>query len=106
MKAIDDNGALNWIVDVKDRFGDYGSVGVVLAKAFEDTLVIETFLLSCRVLGRKVEDFILSELHQYCLLNQLHRIEAWFCPTSKNQPFAEFLARNHLEVYKETIHMV
>ena len=106
LKVIDDNETLNWIVDVKDRFGDYGSVGVVLAKAVENTLLIDTFLLSCRVLGRKVEDFILSELQQYCLLNQLDRIEVRFCPTLKNKPFAEFLARNNLEVSKETIHLV
>jgi FkbH-like protein len=104
LKSMDDNGALNWIVDVEDRFGDYGSVGVVLAKSVENKLLIDTFLLSCRVLGRKVEDFILSELQQYRLSNQLHSIEARFCPTSKNQPFAEFMARNQLTVYKEKIH--
>jgi FkbH-like protein len=106
LKVMDDSGAVNWIIGVEDRFGNYGSVGVVLAKAVENKLLIDTFLLSCRVLGRKVEDFILTELQRYCLSNQLHGIEARFCPTSKNQPFADFMARNQLTVHKETISLV
>jgi FkbH-like protein len=39
-------------VEVRDRFGDYGLVGVVVFDTESDRLVVDTFLLSCRVLGR------------------------------------------------------
>ena len=53
--------------------------------------MIETFLLSCRVLGRNVEKIVFSELQKYCQVNGLNRISARFLATSKNQPFFEFL---------------
>ncbi len=43
-----------YIVNVADRFGDYGLVGVVILR-MEDELIVDTFLLSCRVLGRGIE---------------------------------------------------
>ena len=56
--------------------------------------MIETFLLSCRVLGRNVEKIVLSELQKYCQALGLTRISARFLATSKNQPFSEFLLHN------------
>ncbi|MDQ3681645.1 MAG: HAD-IIIC family phosphatase, partial [Bacteroidota bacterium] len=92
-KAIQDHTSLNWIIEVKDRFGNYGKAGLLLAKVDQDTLVIETFLLSCRVLGRNVEDIVLSELQKYCDVQRLDRIIARFQSTSRNQPFLDFLLR-------------
>jgi amino acid adenylation domain-containing protein/FkbH-like protein len=86
-------GAISRIIDVKDRFGDYGIVGLVLAKAVANTLVIETFLLSCRVLGRKVEDEVLATLTAYAADHELVTITALYRPTEKNEPFREFLQR-------------
>jgi FkbH-like protein len=84
---------VNWVIDVKDRFGDYGIVGLVLAKENGQALVIETFLLSCRVLGRNVEDSILAELQKHAASNGLNSIKALFTATPKNKPFQEFLTR-------------
>lgn len=83
---------LNWVIDVKDRFGDYGIAGIVLAKQVNQTLVIESFLLSCRVLGRNVEGLILAELLKYAENHELTNITALYQPTSKNKPFREFLS--------------
>jgi FkbH-like protein len=88
---IDNGDMLKWIVEVKDRFGNYGKVGLLIATQTQKALEIETFLLSCRVLGRKVENIILSELKQYCLSKGLGIIKAQFQPTQKNKPFFEFL---------------
>ena len=86
---------LNWIIEVKDRFGDYGISGVMLAKETGNSLVVETFLLSCRVLGRNVEDYILSSLQQYCRDRNLNSITVVFITTEKNKPFHEFLVRTN-----------
>ena len=83
---------LTRIIEVSDRFGDYGIVGLVIANKMQNELVVETFLLSCRVLGRKVEDAILSELENYCRVHALNSIKLLFQPTLKNKPFQEFLS--------------
>ncbi|MEO8567729.1 MAG: amino acid adenylation domain-containing protein [Ginsengibacter sp.] len=90
---IDREGFLTWIIEVSDRFGDYGIVGLVIANKTQNELVVESFLLSCRVLGRKVENDILSELEKYCRLHALNSIKLLFQPTLKNKPFQEFLSR-------------
>ena len=43
------------VLEVRDRFGEYGIVGLVMAKVRGAELVVDTLLLSCRVLGRGVE---------------------------------------------------
>jgi len=52
------------IVTVKDRFGDYGLTGAVIFGAADGELVVDTFLLSCRVLGRGVENRVASRLDE------------------------------------------
>ncbi|MEO6220978.1 MAG: HAD-IIIC family phosphatase, partial [Ginsengibacter sp.] len=92
-KLIYQENSVNWIIEVSDRFGEYGIVGLVLANEIQNDLVVETFLLSCRVLGRNVEDFILSEMQNYCFLHGSNTIKLLFMPTVKNKPFQEFLSR-------------
>ena len=93
IKLLEDEDGLNQIIDVKDRFGDYGIVGLVLAKKIKNNLVVDTFLLSCRVLGRNVEETVLAQLKKYCFDAGIDSITMNFQPTSKNKPFAEFLDR-------------
>jgi FkbH-like protein len=93
IKLMDQENSLNRIIDVKDRFGDYGVVGLILAKEVQITLIVESFLLSCRVLGRGVENIILSELKKHCMINQLTSIKALFQATTRNMPFIEFLGQ-------------
>jgi len=93
IKIMHEEDALNHTIDVKDRFGDYGIVGLLLAKKNKNNLVVDTFLLSCRVLGRKVEEAVLSQLKKYCLDAGIDSITMNFQPTLKNKPFIEFLER-------------
>lgn len=50
---------------VADRFGDYGLVGVVILQRVADSIEIETFLMSCRVLGRGVEAAVFGAVAEY-----------------------------------------
>nr|QQH17589.1 non-ribosomal peptide synthetase [Nostoc sp. KVJ20] len=79
------------VVEVKDRFGDYGLVGLLLFEAQENALVVDTFLLSCRVLGRGVEHKMLSYLGTLAQERGLGRVELFYTPTKKNQPARNFL---------------
>ncbi|MCB9252923.1 MAG: amino acid adenylation domain-containing protein [Flavobacteriales bacterium] len=94
--------SLNWTVEVRDRFGDYGMVGLILASIEGKNLFIETFLLSCRVLGRKVEQNILGKLMTFSSQNGLDYIVCNFIKTKKNMPFEAFLESSHWEFNAET----
>jgi amino acid adenylation domain-containing protein/FkbH-like protein len=79
------------IVQVKDRFGDYGLVGLLLFEAQEKALFVDTFLLSCRVLGRGVEHRMLAYLGTLARKRGLDQVELCYTPTKKNQPAWDFL---------------
>jgi FkbH-like protein len=78
-------------VRVKDRFGDYGLVGAVFYQTHGDTLLIDTFLLSCRALGRGVEHRLLACLGEMALQRRLSYIDLCYIPSSKNEPALDFL---------------
>jgi FkbH-like protein len=78
-------------IEVRDRFGDYGLVGVMLFSSAAEALVVDTFLLSCRVLGRGVEHAMLRALGALAKERGLARVELPFIATKKNQPARRFL---------------
>jgi FkbH-like protein len=78
-------------IEVRDRFGDYGLVGVMLFCRAAEALVVDTFLLSCRVLGRGVEHAMLRELGALAQAQGLARVELPFVASKKNQPARRFL---------------
>jgi amino acid adenylation domain-containing protein/FkbH-like protein len=78
-------------VSVGDRFGDYGLTGVVIFEQKESSLHVETFLLSCRVLGRGVEHRVVARLGQLGLERKLDWVEIHFNPSPKNKPAFDFL---------------
>ncbi|MCP5049340.1 MAG: hypothetical protein GY940_19375, partial [bacterium] len=80
-----------WVIEVGDRFGDYGLVGVVITREEEDCLFVDTLLLSCRVLGRGVENTILVGLRRYCHRQGIKTLRADYYPTKKNKPTHEFM---------------
>lgn len=81
-----------WVVEVRDRFGDYGLVGVILARTEASQLSVDTFLLSCRVLGRGVEHRMVAHLGQVAVERGLDTVHLPYLPTAKNKPVANFLA--------------
>jgi FkbH-like protein len=77
--------------DVADRFGSYGLVGVMIFREFGDALEIDTFLLSCRVLGRGVEHRILAWVGEEAVRRGLQTVVAPLVFTKKNAPAQQFL---------------
>jgi FkbH-like protein len=78
-------------VDVRDRFGSYGLTGVVAFRAAGDALAVDTFLLSCRVLGRGVEHRVVARLGQIAEARGLAWVEIPFVPSQRNRPARLFL---------------
>jgi len=78
-------------VRVRDRFGDYGLVGVVLYEFMENRYKVDTFLLSCRVLGKGVEHYVLSEVGKRAQAEGKSFVEIRFVRGEKNAPAFEFI---------------
>jgi FkbH-like protein len=79
------------VVQVRDRFGDYGLVGVIIFQADAKAIIVDTFLLSCRALGRGVEHRMLARLGEIAKERGLERVELSLVITPKNQPIQRFL---------------
>ena len=78
-------------VRVRDRFGDYGLVGALLSRPHGDALRAETFLLSCRALGRGVEHRMLAALGEFAVERGLAAVEIPFERAPRNRPALDFL---------------
>jgi len=79
-------------VEVADRFGSYGLCGVLIFEPARRTIAVDTFLLSCRALGRGVEHRMLARLGEIAVERGLGAVEVPFLPTHRNQPGLQFLA--------------
>lgn len=78
-------------VRVRDRFGDYGLVGLVITDLVDDLLEVDTFLLSCRVLGRGVEHRMAAELGRLARERGLRAVKMRVERTKRNAPARSFL---------------
>lgn len=80
-----------FMVDVADRFGHYGLVGLLITETIDADMRIDTLLLSCRALGRGVEHEMLSWLGRSARERGVKEVEIHFSATSRNKPAKSFL---------------
>lgn len=73
----------------KDRFGDNGIVGVVILKIAGRECLVDTFLLSCRVIGREIERSVMSFVIEFASGIGACSLTGEYIPTPKNKPAAE-----------------
>ncbi|HMC20892.1 MAG TPA: HAD-IIIC family phosphatase [Thermoanaerobaculia bacterium] len=79
---------------VKDVYNDNGIVGVVILRYDDAICEIDTFLLSCRVIGRTVETALLSFVCERARERGATTLSGRFVPTKKNAPAADFYPRH------------
>ena len=90
-------GAKIWTLAVKDRFGDNGITGLMILRP-ENGWGIDTFLMSCRVLGKGIEEvFFKTVIGRYKGV-----LAAQYIPTAKNGQVADFYDRMGLK-FERTI---
>ncbi len=85
---------------VTDKFGDNGITGAFIVKKDDDVWTIDTFLLSCRIMGRGVENAILTEILKDAKNNKIQEVKAEFIPTEKNKPAENFLLEYGFEKHE------
>jgi FkbH-like protein len=88
------HGTEIFIASVTDKYGDNGKVFVgIVRRQAPDTAVLDTFLMSCRVLGRFIEDQILDHLVRELRSDGLSKLRVQFVSTAKNAPARAFIER-------------
>jgi FkbH-like protein len=99
---MDTGNADVYSVHVADKFGDSGLTGVVIVKyESPDVAVVDTFLLSCRVLGRGVELSFWSHVIDAARARNCRVLVAEYLPTAKNGQVSDFWDRLGLVFMKE-----
>jgi FkbH-like protein len=73
----------------KDRFGDYGVVGATVVQRNEEMTLLDSFVLSCRAMGRGVEDAMISD----AVASAGQRLQVLVHETPKNTPGRSFFTR-------------
>lgn len=87
--GIDDSYA-PFTFTLEDKFGDNGLICIIiLKKESSNTLFIETWLMSCRVLKRGMENFTLNTLVNYARANGFKYLKGEYIPTAKNEMVKE-----------------
>lgn len=87
---IDDNEKITLQLHLKDKYGDYGLVSVMIGERRKEEVFIDTWLMSCRVLKRDVERFALNELVRKSANMGAKYLKGEYIPTAKNK-----LVQNH-----------
>ena len=96
--AADPKNAV-YVVYSSDKYGDSGLISVIILKSQDTGVLIDTFLMSCRVMGRKLEDVIINELADRL---PAATIIGQFLPTVKNAPVRDLYDRLGFSLVEES----
>jgi len=94
-KMLENNRNLLLTISLKDKFGDQGIIGlcIVLEGEAGDEMILDSFLLSCRALGRGAEDLLWSVVLKYLDERGCKLLKASFIPSLKNMQVSMFYDR-------------
>ncbi len=87
-----------WTFRVSDKFGDSGLTGIISLEVKDNYCQIVDFILSCRVIGRKVEETMLFTAIRYARGMGLMSVKAEYIPTLKNKPCLDFWKKSGFEL--------
>jgi FkbH-like protein len=89
---IDNNFPVCYSVSVSDKFGSYGLVGAFILKFDQaSTVYIDSFILSCRVIGKGVEHAMFNKIGEIAQSQNLEKIIFPYVPTNRNTPIFDFI---------------
>ncbi len=90
--AVQKNGGYVFSAQVVDKFGDYGTVLAGTITVSGGVATLESFVMSCRVMGRGVEFRFLDYIWSKVKKNGVSKIRGHYLPSGKNQPAKDFLS--------------
>jgi FkbH-like protein len=89
-------GRALWAVSVADRYGDAGLTGIVSVEVADGAARVVDYVLSCRVMGRRVEEAMVHLAVETARAAGATSLEARLLPTRKNKPCLDFWRRSGL----------
>ncbi len=93
---------LAYIVQLVDQYGDHGKIALVIMDILNgEVAFLNTFLMSCRVLGRYLEAWILNQIIIILKNKGIRYLLAEFIPSGKNDVAEKFLLENGLNLCDE-----
>ena len=100
-RLVEKEKARAYGLSAKDRFGDYGLVGVAIILPAGPKWRLDTYLMSCRVLGRGIEKAFLSHLAKEAVKENIREIIGEFIPSAKNKPAENFFNTTFSKIIKK-----
>ena len=100
--VMQDSKAIGLQLRLFDRFGDNGIISILIGKMQNDDLLIDTWLMSCRVLGRQVESTTLNLLATQAKGLGARRLIGEYVQTKKNAMVRNHYRRLGFQVTEET----
>ena len=98
---VEDKTMIVGCSEVDDKFGENGITNVFIIKTKPNEWIIDTFLLSCRIMGRGIEEGIIGKILEIAKNKGIEKITATFIPTEKNKPAENFLKNYGFKKEKE-----
>jgi FkbH-like protein len=92
-----------WTIRVSDKFGDSGLTGILSVEEDGAGAKIMDFVLSCRVMGRRVEETMAALAVGWAREQGLSEIRAVYLPTKKNRPCLEFWQRSGFDCLQDDV---
>lgn len=86
---------------LRDRFADHGLVSVLIAERNGEALEIDTWLMSCRVIGRTVENELLSQLCERAMELGCSKLRGVYIPSEKNGVVRDLYSKLGFELVGE-----
>lgn len=88
----------SYVVQARDRFGDYGLIGFIVFDLQRDLIL--DMMFSCRVQGKLVDDAFLAWLFEFVVRNPPGRLSARFRASKKNTPVRQLLERHEFSPHE------
>lgn len=89
-------------IELSDKFGHYGTTGLIILKIENKKATINNFLLSCRVLGRKVEERLFQYLIDDLKSKGIENLYAEYIPSKKNNQISTFYDKMGMKLIKNS----
>jgi FkbH-like protein len=83
-----------YIVDLVDKYGEYGTIGLAIIHEIESAWEIETFLFSCRAMGKTAERLFLLYLLNNAKTRKIERVIGRYKKTAKNKLMEKFFSES------------
>ena len=102
LNILNNNSYYSIQVKLSDIFGDNGLVSVVICNKNNGEWVIDTWIMSCRVIGRKLEEFVFYEIVKSAKAAGVKRVVGVYIPTERNKMVQDLYLKLGFTEYGES----